>query len=251
MCLLPLSKMYDGKAGVKPMKSIFVLWIVFLQIAALTYGEMSFAGTWRDDFEDRITREWKIYNFHREVENWWVNKGEAVGQIFDPGFMSLWLTGKFEWENYSLSCRAKLVKERNDPPSIGLTLHDRGEEDTRYLFFIDFLFGTVSITKATPNRWFPRVFPFVAEIDTWYQLKAIVNEGQLEFQVNDQIFTAEDLDPLKPGQAGLVVANGQARFDDVAIRGQSIRNGGPGRPRAVNTKGKLSTRWGEIKSEHR
>ena len=70
----------------------------------------SFAGTWRDDFEDKDTREWKIFNLDRKVEKWWISDGEAVGEIFLPGFMSLWITGELTWKNYSLSCRAKLVE---------------------------------------------------------------------------------------------------------------------------------------------
>ncbi len=229
------------------MKSNSVLLIALMQIVVLMCGTTSFAGTWRDDFEDRITREWKIYNLDRQVENWWINKGEAVGRIFKRGFISLWLTGKLDWENYSVSCRAKLVKERNDPARVGLTLHDRGDEHSRYLFFINFFFGTVSITKAAPNVWSTRDFPFVSDIDTWYQLRATVSEGLLEFQVNDQVFTAEDPSPLKPGQAGLVVGNAEGRFDDVAVTGSSIKNGGPGRQRAVNKWGTLTTTWGQIK----
>ena len=232
------------------MKSNCVLSIALVQIVVLMYGNIGFAGTWRDDFEDRITREWKIYNLDRQVENWWVNKGEAVGRIFKRGFISLWLTGQLDWENYSVSCRAKLVKERNDPARVGLSLHDRGDEHSRYLFFIDFFSSTVLITRAEPNQWFTREFPFVSDIDMWYKLRATVSEGQLEFQVNDQVFTAEDQFPLKPGQAGLVVGNAEARFDDVAITGASIKNGGPGRQQLpVDTQGSLTTTWGRIKQD--
>ena len=229
------------------MKPNCVLLIVLVQVIFLMCEATSFAGTWRDDFEDRVTREWKIYNLDRQVENWWVNQGEAVGRIFKRGFISLWLTGKLDWENYSVSCRAKLVKERNDPARVGLTLHDRGDEHSRYLFFIDFFFSTVLITRAEPNQWFTREFPFVSDIDTWYKLRATVSEGQLEFQVNDQVFTVEDQFPLKPGQAGLVVGNAEARFDDVAITGVGIKNGGPGRQLSVDTQGALTTMWGQIK----
>ncbi len=229
------------------MKPNWVLSIILVQLIILMCGAISYAGTWRDDFEDRITREWKIYNLDRQAENWWVNRGEAAGRIFKRGFISLWLTGKLDWKNYSVSCRAKLVKERNDPARVGLTLYDRGDEDSRYLFFIDFFFDVVSITRAGSDRWFTRQFPFVSDSDTWYKLRATVNEGQLEFQVNDQVFTAEDPDPLKPGQAGLVVGNAEARFDDVAIMGADIKNGGPGRPHAVDTQGILATTWGRIK----
>lgn len=215
----------------------------------LIFNTLSIAGTWRDDFEDKDTREWKIFNIDRQVEKWWLNDGEAVGEIFQPGFMSLWLTGELTWRYYSLSCRAKLVQEKNEPPSIGLTLHDRGEEDTRYLFFIDYLLGYVRIVKALPNDWFWVTYPFSAEIDTWYELTATVYEdGTLEFKVDEDVFTTIDDAPLKGGQAGLVVTDGQARFDDVEITGQNIRNGGPGKPRPVASRGKLATTWGILKS---
>ena len=232
------------------MKSNYFFLIVLVLASVLVWNATSFAGTWRDDFEDKITREWKIYNLDRQVENWWVNQGEAVGRIFKRGFMSLWLTGELEWENYSVSCRAKLDKERNHPAYVGLSLYDRGDEHTRYLFFINFFFGHVSIIKATANMWSSRDFPFVADIDTWYRLRATVNGAQLEFQVNDQVFVSEDVhQPLKPGQAGLVVGNAEGRFDDVAITGASIKNGGPGRPRAVDRREVLTTTWGRIKQD--
>jgi hypothetical protein len=44
------------------MRSTIALWIVVFQIVVLTSAEMGVAGTWRDDFEDRNEREWKIYN---------------------------------------------------------------------------------------------------------------------------------------------------------------------------------------------
>ena len=229
------------------MKSNFVLLVVLAQVVVLIYGTTSFAGTWRDDFEDRITKEWKIYNLDRQVENWWINKGEAVGRIFKRGFISLWLTGDLDWEDYTVSCRAKLVKERSHPARVGLTLHDRGDEHSRYLFFINFFFGTVSIIKAGPHVWSTREFPFDSDIDTWYELRATVNDGHLEFQVNDQVFVSTDSSPLKPGQAGIVVGNAEGRFDDVAVTGTNIKNGGPGRPRTVDKQGTLTTAWGQIK----
>ena len=226
-----------------------IRWIIVFQIVALTSSEMGFAGTWRDDFEDKTEKEWTIYNLDRQVEKWWVDNGEAIGQIFMPGFMSLWLTGGLEWQNYSLSCKAKLVREKNDPATVGLTLYDRGDEDARYLFYVNFTFGTASIIKSTPNVWFIRNFPFVADIDVWYELKATVNEDLLEFQIDDQVFLSRDLEPFKSGQAGLVVSNAQAQFDDVEITGENVKNGGPARPKAVNLKGKLATMWGRIKSQ--
>ena len=224
-------------------------------IAVITLGCLSIwawhpslAGTWRDDFEDKDTREWKIFNIDRKVEKWWIDDGEAVGEIFLPGFMSLWLTGELTWKNYSLSCRAKLVEDKNEPPTIGLTLHDRGEEDSRYLFFLDYIFGTVRIVRAVHDDWDIITYQFEAEIDTWYDLTATIYEdGTLEFKIDDEVFTALDEDILKGGQAGLVVADGRAHFDDVEITGENIQNGGPGKARPVEPQTKLATTWGKIK----
>ena len=225
--------------------------IAIIILVCFSIGEWhpSFAGTWRDDFEDKDTREWEIFNIDRQVEKWWISNGEAVGEIFLPGFMSLWITGELTWKHYSVSCRAKLVKDKGEPPTLGLTLHDRGEEDSRYLFFIDYVFGTVRIIKATPDHWHVVTHPFNAEIDTWYELTAtIYADGTLEFKIDSEVFTAVDEDLLKGGQAGLVVADGRAHFDDVEITGENITNGGPGKPRPVAPRAKLTTTWGYLKS---
>ena len=230
------------------MKLVPMNWIVVLQLLISFSCEVAQSGTWRDDFEDKATTEWTIYNLDRRVEKWWIDNGEAVGEIFHPGYMSLWLTGELNWRNYSVSCRAKLVEEKNDPATVGLTLHDRGEEDTRYLFFVEITLGVVRIIKATPDGWFIRHFPFVTEIDTWYELKATINGEFMEFQVDDQVFLSRDLNPLKGGHAGLVVSDARARFDDIQINGPNIKNGGPGQPRSVDEGGKLPTMWAKIKS---
>ena len=206
-----------------------------------------YAGTWRDDFEDNSTKEWEIFNLNRQVEKWWVNDGEAVGEIFEPGFMSLWLTGEHDWIHYSLSCRVMLEFDTNDPPYIGLTLQDRGHEDSRYLFFLFFVTDTVSIIKGVPgggrvNR------PFTLEKEVWYDLSASVSEdGTLTFRINDMEFTATDPSPLRGGKAGLVVGDARARFDDVEIQGDNIPNGGPGRAQDVEPQAKLATTWGNLK----
>ena len=237
--------------NVNQMKPVTIIWTVVIQLLISFSCEVAHAGTWRDDFEDRVTDEWTIYNLDRRVEKWWIDNGEAVGEIFHPGYMSLWLTGKLNWREYSVSCRVKLVEEKNHPATVGLTLHDRGEEDTRYLFLVEVTLGVVRIVKATPNGWFIRHFPYVTEIDIWYELKATINGEFMEFQVDDQVFVGRDLDPLEGGQAGLVVSDARARFDDVEINGSNIKNGGPGQPRSVDEGQKLPAVWGEIKSNIR
>ncbi len=228
---------------------VLTIFIAITLLMATILNPCVLAGTWRDDFEDNNTQEWEIFNLDRQVEKWWINNNEAVGEIFLPGFMSLWMTGELTWENYTLSCRAKLVEQRQDEPSIGLTLHDRGHEDNRYLFFIHYVENTVEIVKSQAAGWSSRKYWFESEFDTWYELTAAVQEdGTLLFQIDEEVFTVIDDDPLKGGLAGLVVQNAQARFDDVAIKGENIPNGGPGKARPVMPRNKLTTTWGTLKA---
>ena len=231
------------------MKPVLMIRTIGILLLLSCHFQTALCGTWRDDFEDKVTAEWTIYNLDRRVEKWWISEGEAVGEIFHPGYMSLWLTGELNWRNYSVSCQAKLVEEQNHPATVGLTLHDRGEEDSRFLFFVEVTLGIVRVIRVTPEHWFVRSFPLVTEIDTWYHLKATIDDKRWEFQVDDQVFVGRELESPRGGQAGLVVSDARARFDDVEITGPNIKNGGPGKPRSVNEGQKVPTVWAKIKSD--
>ena len=222
----------------------------------------SYTGTWRDDFEDKDTKEWEIFNLNRQVEKWWINNDEAVGEIFQPGFWSLWMTGESNWKYYSVSCLVKLIDEKNDPPYFGLTLHDRGEEGGRYVFYVDYLRGFAVIDKWVANGGSVRR-NFISEKDVWYKLTASVGLDQLgeglailEFSIKNAdikddnplvTLTAQDADPIDKGQVGLAISNARVRYDNVEISGDNIPNGGPGKPFAVKPHAKLATSWGSIK----
>jgi hypothetical protein len=232
------------------MKSIFFWSLVILGLL-LVLNAQCLAGTWRDDFDDGNYKEdWKIYNLNRAVESWSVKNGEAVGEIFQPGFMSLLLTGNDTWKAQTVECRAKFVKESKDAAAeLGLSLYDGGDDENRYLFVINLTLELVSISKESKGQWASAYFIFPSEIDTWYTLKATVGEQELKFQVNEETFTGQEQDePLKSGQVGLIVANARAHFDDVAISGPGIPNGGPGKVKAVQSRGKLAAKWGQLKA---
>ena len=202
----------------------------------------AFGGTWRDDFEDNKISEWEIYNEDKRQEKWWIDDGEAVGE--SQGFLSLWLTGDLKWEHYSVSCRAMLEDAKNAPPIVGLTLYDRGDEQSNYFFLIDYELD-LAVIMSNDEVGSIIVFPFAADEGVWYELNATVHEdGRLDFTINDSMFSVVDLKPLAGGKAGLVVRDARARFDDFAVTGDSIRNGGPF---DVEPRAKLATIWGSLK----
>ena len=232
------------------MKSTF-LWSLFILSLVLLLNTQCLAGTWRDDFDDgNYKAEWTIYNLNRAVENWRVKDGEAIGEIFQPGFMSLLLTGEDNWKAQTVECRAKFVKEAKDASAeLGLSLYDGEDDDNRYLFVINLTLGVVTIIKEAEGQWASASFRFVSEMDTWYTLKATIEEQELKFQINGETFTGNEQDePLESGQVGLIVANARAHFDDVAISGPGIPSGGPGKVKAVQSRGKLAAKWGQLKA---
>ncbi len=209
----------------------------------------SFAGTWRDDFEDDNIKEWEIYNLNRQFEKWWIDDGEAVGEILEDPFYSIWNTGELSWEHYTVSCRVKLVKDGFGTPIVGLSLHDREDEDSRYMFLLDYERNTASIERWAPGNGYV-VRTFTPELDTWYTLTAtVMDEGSLSFQIDNFIFAASDSNPLDGGKVGLVVRNARVRFDNFQVAGENIPNGGPAKSFAVEPTEKLSTTWGKLKRD--
>lgn len=141
-----------------------------------------------------------------------------------------------------------LVVDRVQDPKVGLTLHDRGDEGSRYLFLIDFESNIVTISKEAPgggvvSGWYE------VEEDTWYDISAeVYDDGSLAFLINDTIvIEALDSEPLDGGLAGLVVQNAQAYFDNVEISGENIDDGGPTKSFAIEPQEQLTTTWGNLK----
>jgi len=223
--------------------------ILAILIFTLCLCYPSFAGTWFDDFERRSLKVWDIYNLDRTVEKWSIKDGEAVGEIFQPGFMSLLMTGEENWSGYSVECRAKFVKTSEDAAAeLGLSLYDAGDENSRYLFLINLPMNWVLIAREIQGEWHNSIYFFAAEEETWYKLNASVKEGSLEFTIDDErkFIVKDEGEQLKSGRIGLIVANARVHFDDVTITGPKIPSSGPGRFE-VSMQGKLSSVWGKVK----
>lgn len=212
------------------------------------FNQQSSAGTWTDAFEDENTRGWEVINTRNEDAKWWINRGEVVCETFKPNTPSILVTGEIAWRNYSFSCKAKLVKAKGEPATVGIILHHEWEEFAFYVLRILYPWKLVHITKmGEEGTRTLGEFDFAAKLDTWYDLTASIDSrGKIKFQIDNTMFTAVDRDPIKNGKAGLMVVRAQARFDDVEITGTNIPNGGPG-TLPVELNGKLAITWGELK----
>ena len=222
-------------------------------VCNVVFSQFALAGTWKDSFEDDNIQDWASQPWH-EKEEWWVDAGEAVGEAPERNVLSTWVTGDVAWQNYVVSCRAKLIETKEQSASLGLVLYHVDKQNSLYLFEMhsDWKeFGSIIIEKLVPpqNVRLGR-FNFIPKANKWYKLTASVSRRTLEFQIDGEVLlTVIDPSPLKSGKAGLFVVDGQARFDDVEITGTNIPDGGPGTSRPVNPQAKLATTWGHLKSE--
>ncbi len=230
------------------------------------------AGTWRDAFTDNDTRHWKTYDTtlidhdaSLNLSKWQIDDDQVVGEIFDEGATTLLLTGDSYWKYYSISCRAKFVKNSTSNVAFGLVLHAKVDQEYlhQYMCLIETISDTARISKIMGEPfedWEETTFPFVAEEDQWYKLTATIdNTGKLTFKIRksstnvdeseEVIFTATYPKTREGGYAGLYLSGAKVRFDDVEIKGNNIPNRSAGEAFSVEPQDKLAAIWGDLKKK--
>jgi hypothetical protein len=224
--------------------TIFVGLIIYCMGVSFT-----FAGTWRDDFEDGDLVGWEGLDPCWSVEN-----GECSGEYFNApsGILELIVTGDAGWKDYTVMCKMRFVVIGH---FAGISFRDAGN---RYGFVIN-------TTKNTAYAW--KFFqgaltepsevplPFTVSMDTWYELKIVVEGTHFEFYIDGELACQFDDNSIPSGKVGLCVRNAHAYFDDLIISGDDVEDGGHWDPEAhpesksVKPKGKLANTWGDIKNK--
>ena len=240
-----------------------------LIIFVLTMSQYCLAGTWQDNFANADTAKWEIFNIaaweHAPDVNtakWEIKNGEVYGSMHELFKKSMFLTGQLTWRNYSVSCQAKFVGNKDKTAMLGLILHARVEENKRYMFLINYFDQKASIVAAAGKLkqggepfkgWTQEIVNFDIKFDTWYLLSAsVVGNNKLHFKIenltqgNNKIeFSTDVIEPIeKGGLTGFLVENADAVFDDIEISGDHIPNGGTF---PVEPLSKLATTWSKLK----
>ena len=248
---------------IKYLKAVLFIILVLILI------QPSLAGTWEDDFSKKNISEWEIFNISTweydpdlDSAKWEIKNGEVYGSMHELFKKSMFLTGQLTWRNYSVSCRAKFVGDKDKTAILGLILHARVEENKRYMFLINYFDQKASIVAVAGKLkqggepfkgWTQEIVEFDIKFDTWYLLSAsVVGNNKLHFKIenltqgNNKIeFSTNVIEPIdKGGLTGFLVENADAVFDDIEISGNRIPNGGTF---PVEPLSKLTTTWSKLK----
>lgn len=254
-------------------KSICLYVIVFMFTTFFLFvASPCIAGTWRDDFSDDDTSEWKVHDTtliahdaSLNLSKWQLDNNQVVGEIFGSEVATLYLTGASSWRYYSIACRAKFVPNGTSNVAFGLVLHAQLDQEFlhQYICLVETVSNTARINRLIGEPfvdWEEKTFPFVAEVNTWYHLTASIDSDEkLTFKIkkdtpnaddeNEVVFTKTFPKTTEGGYAGLHVAGAKVRFDDVEIIGSNIPTRSAIGGFSVEAQGKLATVWGALKKK--
>ena len=224
--------------------------IILCVLAAFILSTTAWAGTWRDDFENKQDfpkdKQEGVWEEDIAFFEW---EGGTVKGVEHTGDVRAIITGNYGWEDYTIECRIKPLQESG---YVGLALRRPCTFcNPCYVFVLSLWQNEAAIYL----NFFQKLdsSSFKAKIDTWYSLKAIAKGKQLEFYIDNKLVVKVEDSTHQAGKAGPYVDDSEALFDDFVMTGPEVKDGGHWDPKAhpqpkpVEPQNKLEMTWGEIK----
>ena len=214
----------------------------------------AYGGTYVDNFEDGDFDGWEAIDYKSQGGQWAVENG-----VLTCRRPSLWYSllrfGEGGWRNYSIECDAKMVQTLNAMHSIGLVLRlpkeIEGESARPYVDFSLWENKTANIAVWTSKVNLTQLNiaskGFGFQIDQWYHLKAVANEEDFEFYIDEELLVSLSDARAPSGFVSLEAGGVIAHFDNIVITGDDI----PGNTSkaVVSSSGKLAASWGQLRIE--
>jgi hypothetical protein len=214
----------------------------------LLFPTLVWAGTWRDDFEDGDLNGWEEFDLGGDgkVEE---KEGELVVTDISGGFVTLAFFNKGQTlKDFILTLDAKMAKQilrkgymwivwRFTGAAWAFNGYDPSEPIWISVFQPPNFFGTVKV-------------PFAFEVGKWYHIELEMKGAQLSLWVDGKLIREIDWknQPLpESGKVGLGGGRAELHFDNFAITGDEVPDGGPGGS-AVVPQDKLATTWSRVKA---
>ena len=248
--------------------------------ASALFFSTAMAGVWSDDFEEIGLHDWVVYNtFPQPLPpivppdegRWDERDGFLVGesnQALEISTLQLKPRSPHNvvtdaWNNYVVAVSARLdaVANEDDPGNtfFGVVLYDRRPQELYYVIVFEFEQDLILVGAATPDGMGMTVSPFDVGQGVWHRLtvkiETLEDSERIVYQVDREIpVRINNLWPDRPGGrvssggVALVVSEGRVSFDNFAIWGDSIPDGGPSRGLSVSPSGRSAQLWAELKT---
>ena len=215
-----------------------VVSIIFL-IAILT--STASAGIWQENFDNGLPDGWNA------VSGEWKIVKDAYAET-SGGQYTKTMFGDENWTDYTLEVDVTLVKNVNvNAAGVLIRADANGDNGMRYWIRTD-------QHKCQFSRWRENQFehivtplPVEPEVGKTLRLKVIAEGQNYQCFVDDELLFEGD-DDMKfrnSGRIGFITFEANVHFDNLIINGADIPSF------AVEPNGKLTTRWGQLKTDAR
>ena len=210
--------------------------IIFL-VAILT--STASAGIWQENFDKGLPDGWN------EVKGEWKIVKDAYAETSGAEYAKT-MFGDENWTDYTLEVDVTLVKNVN-VNAAGVLIRADTDGDNGMRFWIRTDQHKCQFSRWRENQWdhIKTPLPVEPEVGETYRLK-IVAEGQnYQCFVDDELlFDGEDNAKFRDsGRIGFITHTANVHFDNLSIDGADIPSF------AVEPNGKLTTRWGQLKTD--
>ncbi len=210
--------------------------IIFL-VAILT--STASAGIWQENFDKGLPDGWN------EVKGEWKIVKDTYAETSGAEYAKT-MFGDEDWTDYTLEVDVTLVKNVN-VNAAGVLIRADTDGDNGMRFWIRTDQHKCQFSRWKENQWdhIKTPLPVEPEVGETYRLK-IVAEGQnYQCFVDDELlFDGEDNAKFRDsGRIGFITHTANVHFDNLSIDGEDIP------AFAVEPNGKLTTRWGQLKTD--
>jgi hypothetical protein len=213
------------------MKSVLIFGFLLFFVFSST---MSYAILW-DFNNDAQEKDWKAIFGTCEIDK------DKTYKISDPAGEALAIAGESFWTDYTITCKARLTQ----PAGFNnIAIAFRATEDGTSEYMLMFEGGRQQAEwwkKVSGAYTEIKVSPLEIDLKNWFTVKVVVKGKTFEGYYNDKFINSIEDSALKEGKVGARVYGCTSHIDDFDVNG-------PGIPlTSVDSFGKLTTAWGEIK----
>ena len=216
--------------------------IVFAILMVVMLTSIASAGVWQENFDNGLPDGWN------EVSGEWKIVKDAYAET-SGGPYAKTMFGDENWTDYTLEVDVTLVKKVSDVNAAGVLIRADTDGDNGMRFWIRTDQHKCQFSRWRENKWDHIVtpLPIDPEVGETYRLKVVAEGQNYQCFVDDELLFEGDDDAKfrDSGRIGFITHSANVHFDNLVIDGADIPSF------AVEPNGKLTTRWGQLKTDPR